>query len=117
MKLNKIKDNSKVFQPKSRFKVADTRPKETESWRSSKETAAQRGYGYKWQKSRLEFLKVHPLCVYCDRIGIVTVANVVDHIIPHKGDQKLFWDRKNWQALCTNCHNTTKAREEKEKGY
>ena len=24
----------------------------------------------------------------------------VDHIVPHKGDQLLFFDQANWQALC-----------------
>ena len=32
-------------------------------------------------------------------------ATVVDHIIPHRGDQKLFWDQNNWQALCKSCHD------------
>ena len=30
---------------------------------------------------------------------------VVDHIIPHRGDQKLFWDQNNWQSLCKSCHD------------
>jgi 5-methylcytosine-specific restriction protein A len=30
---------------------------------------------------------------------------VVDHIIPHRGDQYLFWDQENWQALCKDCHD------------
>ena len=62
--------------------------------------AAQRGYGYKWQKTSKAFLRAHPLCVRCGR-----VAEVVDHIIPHRGDQKLFWDRNNWQPLCKQCHD------------
>lgn len=24
---------------------------------------------------------------------------------PHRGDQKLFWDESNWQALCKPCHD------------
>ncbi|MEO4040348.1 HNH endonuclease signature motif containing protein [Hoeflea sp. CAU 1731] len=39
-------------------------------------------------------------------------AKVVDHIIPHKGDRKLFWDRSNWQPLCTPCHSSKKQRQE-----
>ena len=23
----------------------------------------------------------------------------MDHIVPHRGDQKLFWNRGNWQPL------------------
>ena len=30
---------------------------------------------------------------------------LLDHIIPHRGDQKLFWDRSNWQPLCEHHHN------------
>ncbi|MFG1378079.1 HNH endonuclease [Xanthobacter autotrophicus] len=28
---------------------------------------------------------------------------MVDHIIPHRGDKALMWDRSNWQALCPTC--------------
>lgn len=39
-------------------------------------------------------------------------ATVVDHIIPHKGDQYLFWDRSNWQPLCKLCHDRKTATED-----
>jgi 5-methylcytosine-specific restriction protein A len=29
---------------------------------------------------------------------------VVDHIVPHRGDLTVFWDRSRWQALCASCH-------------
>lgn len=32
-------------------------------------------------------------------------TSVVDHIIPHRGDQDLFWSEWNWQALCKHCHD------------
>ena len=35
----------------------------------------------------------------------LTPATVVDHIIPHRGDRKLFWDESNWQSLCERHHN------------
>jgi 5-methylcytosine-specific restriction endonuclease McrA len=82
------------------------------SWRTDKQSAAQRGYGHKWREARSAFLKSHPLCVYCQRAGRITAASVVDHIIPHRGDMALFWDRSLWQGLCTHCHNTIKAQEE-----
>lgn len=73
-------------------------------------TSAQRGYGSRWQKARLTYLRKHPLCVMCAKRGIVMPATVVDHIIPHKGDQVLFWDTENnWQSLCKLCHDSTKA--------
>ncbi len=39
-------------------------------------------------------------------------ADVVDHIIPHKGDQSLFWDSSNWQPLCKHHHDQKTARED-----
>ena len=77
-----------------------------------RQTAHQRGYIYRWQKTRVIYLANHPLCVYCERAGRLTPATVVDHIIPHRGDMALFWDEDNWQALCKKCHDSAKAREE-----
>lgn len=68
-------------------------------------SANDRGYTYKWQQASKGFLKKHPLCAMCEAKGIIKAAQVVDHIKPHKGDQTLFWDRKNWQPLCKQCHD------------
>lgn len=84
------------------------------SWRTSGMTAAQRGYGYRWQKARESHLRMHPLCVMCDAQGRTVLATVVDHKTPHRGDQALFWDRENWQSLCSPCHDVTKRRQEAE---
>jgi 5-methylcytosine-specific restriction endonuclease McrA len=46
----------------------------------------------------------------CRDKGRVTVATVVDHIIPHRGDQALFWDVSNWQSLCKPHHDSDKQR-------
>ncbi|SOE36633.1 hypothetical protein [Delftia acidovorans] len=70
------------------------------SWRTSDQMAAQRGYGYKWQKAREQFLRAHPLCLTCQVQGRVEAATVVDHSTPHRGDQSLFLRRSNWQPLC-----------------
>nr|WP_288358226.1 HNH endonuclease signature motif containing protein [uncultured Pseudomonas sp.] len=83
-----------------------------DSWRSDKQSSTQRGYGYKWQKAREHHLAANPLCVYCQRQGLVTAASVVDHITPHRGDMAMFWDPENWQSLCTSCHSSVKQREE-----
>jgi 5-methylcytosine-specific restriction protein A len=32
-------------------------------------------------------------------------GNIVDHKVPHRGDQKLFWDESNWQAMCKPHHD------------
>ena len=70
-----------------------------------RESAAKRGYGSRWQKARAAWLMLHPLCAECQRHGRVTAATVVDHIIPHRGNMELFWDRDNWDSLCAPCHN------------
>lgn len=74
-------------------------------------SAASRGYGYKWQKASKLFLDANPLCVACLGTGTVEPSTEVDHIIPHRGDPKLFWRRSNWQALCKTCHSAKTARE------
>ncbi len=65
----------------------------------------QRGYDSKWYRARGQFLAKHPICAQCEREGRITPATVVDHIIPHRGDRKLFWDAGNWQPLCKRCHD------------
>lgn len=83
------------------------------SWRAGKASSTRRGYGYKWQQARAGYLAKHPLCVYCEQAGRVTEATVVDHRVPHQGDQKIFWDKANWQSLCKPCHDGRKQREER----
>ena len=85
----------------------------TPTWRSDKRTSSERGYNSKWRKARETYLRSNPLCVMCKEQGKVEVANVVNHIIPHKGDKALFWDRSNWQAVCKFHHDSTIQRQEK----
>lgn len=79
--------------------------------RKPRGNTTQRGYGWRWQRARLAFIRRHPLCRACESDGRVEVSQVVDHIVPHRGDMVLFWDRKNWQPLCVSCHNAKSARE------
>ena len=76
--------------------------------RMTRKTATERGYGHRWHEARNRFLQANPLCVMCKRLGRVTAASVVDHIIPHKGNLVLFWDEGNWQSLCRRHHNSDK---------
>jgi 5-methylcytosine-specific restriction endonuclease McrA len=102
------------------------------SWRTDKQSSTARGYGYKWQQARAGYLVLHPFCAYCLReasisyaqdavaIGLqcaragigLPYAQVVDHVTPHRGDMKLFWDSSNWQSLCSPHHSRDKQREE-----
>lgn len=102
---------------------------QTDSWRASKQSSTQRGYGYKWQQARAGFLDKYPFCVFCLRDNnivatsiediilecsvkgvAVPYASVVDHSIPHRGDMKVFWDRTKWQSLCAQHHSGEKQR-------
>ncbi|MDT3749758.1 HNH endonuclease signature motif containing protein [Pseudomonas kurunegalensis] len=90
-------------------------------------SSAARGYGYRWQKSRDQFLRDHPLCSMCSRDDRPVAAAVVDHkVAPRLKDAKasgdparikaawkLFWSQDNWQPLCKLCHDSTKQRLEK----
>jgi len=82
------------------------RQQERECIDERRPSAPKRGYGHKWREARKLFLKRHPVCAICGK-----PSEVVDHIIPHKGDLKLFWRRSNWQPLCASCHNKKTARE------
>ncbi|MEO8655078.1 MAG: HNH endonuclease signature motif containing protein [Ramlibacter sp.] len=78
------------------------------SWRGGKQGSTARGYGYRWQQASKAFLCEHPLCQCEDcQEGAkrVTAATVVDHHIPHRGDERLFWDRSNWRAMAKPCHD------------
>ena len=75
-------------------------------------SAYRRGYNSAWQRASKAYLIKHPFCAECLKHGIHTKAAVVDHIIPHKGDNTLFWDKNNWQALCKPCHDRKTAAED-----
>lgn len=59
----------------------------------------------------------------CQRCGVILTSGrtnprsaVADHIRPHKGDARLFYDPENIQALCKKCHDTAKRSDER-RGY
>ncbi len=89
----------------------DCRRQEGKAIDERRGSAAERGYGWRWQKARAAWLRVHPLCASCEKEGRTTAARVVDHVVPHRGDRKLFWDKENWQSLCTPCHDRKTAEE------
>lgn len=78
-------------------------------------SAQARGYTSKWQVARARFLAL-PENEFC-ACGCGRKADTVDHIKPHRGDQALFWDRKNWQPLAASpCHSSMKQRLERAHG-
>jgi 5-methylcytosine-specific restriction protein A len=73
--------------------------------RHQPKTTTERGYGYDWQKLRSAWLNAEiRYCAICAEKGRIVPATVVDHIVPHAGNDllRLSWD--NLQGLCVSCH-------------
>lgn len=74
-----------------------------------------RGYDATWQRLRIAFLAQHPLCECEDcEAGAkrLTIAEVVDHIIPiaERPDLRLEWS--NLRAMAKRCHDRRTARDQ-----
>ena len=67
----------------------------------------------RWQSLRIRVLRESPLCVYCNEIGVIQKAEVVDHIVPVREKRDLAFERSNLQSLCKRCHDGPKQIEEK----
>lgn len=82
--------------------------------RERRGSARARGYDSRWEVARLAFLAANPFCRHCERETPESIqpAEVVDHIVPHKGDDRLFWDETNWQPLCKPHHDRKTAVED-----
>lgn len=64
-----------------------------------------------WVNLRNAYRQAYPLCSECNKKGIVTPMNVVDHIRPiSQGGAKLDWN--NLQSLCTPHHNSKSRKEQ-----
>ena len=63
-----------------------------------------------WKELRTGYLRDHPLCVECQRQGVIRAARCIHHVIPiesAKTDEDawtLATNRTNLQALCFECH-------------
>jgi 5-methylcytosine-specific restriction protein A len=55
----------------------------------------------RWDKLRIAYLATHPLC----ECGCGRVATVVDHKLPHHGDDALLYAWDNLQAMTKPCHD------------
>ena len=71
--------------------------------------AEQRIRGRKWMSIRARWFSNHPLCIECKRVGRVSVASQLDHIIPLIDGGKD--DDSNYQSLCVSCHSKKSSKE------
>jgi hypothetical protein len=71
-------------------------------------SARERGYDAQWDKASALFRRLHPLCLGCQAVGLIVACELVDHVLPHKGDMVLFWDQSRWQPACRWHHDVVK---------
>ena len=66
-----------------------------------------------WRTVRAEHLRREPLCQDCQKKGITTLAQMVDHILPINRENAFDakngkwgepYDHANLQSLCFQCH-------------
>ena len=68
----------------------------------------------RWRETRLVvFDRDEYKCQSCNRYVGGRLTPIADHIKPHKGDTKLFWDMRNLQTMCKPCHDSHKQSLEK----
>jgi 5-methylcytosine-specific restriction enzyme A len=61
---------------------------------------------------RTKALRRSPFCVECRRDDRHEAAVDVDHVVPHRGDPRLFWSLDNLAGLCRRHHARKSARGE-----
>ena len=72
-----------------------------------KKTAAQRGYDRDWRRLRNVKLTNDPICQCddCKRDGLLTKAEVVDHILPISERPDLRLTYANLRSMSKRCHD------------
>jgi 5-methylcytosine-specific restriction protein A len=105
--------------PPTKSHSAGVRKKRQAIYDEARGSARQRGYSTEWDKFARAYLKSNPLCFYCQVQGRTSPAELVDHIVPHRGNMERFWppldgDQADFFCGCCNdCHNGPKQRAER----
>jgi 5-methylcytosine-specific restriction protein A len=91
------------------WKPKEQRDREFDAHRGS---ASSRGYGAAWVAASAGHRRSEPLCRYCKAGAFgeprIRAAQLVDHFVPHRGDQVIFWRRDLWVSSCSECHSGPK---------
>lgn len=66
----------------------------------------------RWRALRAAQLRRRPYCQCPHHVDLKEPATTVDHIEPHRGDRRLFFNPKNLQSLATVCHSRYKQSQE-----
>lgn len=116
--MKRLKPLLKPLPPRLGFAVGDTKGRD----RQREKTLPWRHWYHskRWQDLRMKIL-VRDLFT-CQQTGVLLTGKyplpnspVVDHINRHHGDEALFWDESNLQAVSKEYHDSQKAREDHQK--
>ncbi|MEI6485476.1 MAG: HNH endonuclease [Sphingomonadales bacterium] len=66
----------------------------------------------RWQRLRASHLRLSPLCIGCEAVGRITVANTVDHVLPVSAGGPAFPGHDGLASYCPACHSAKTARGE-----
>lgn len=94
----------------ARRRANDTDRRRRNPWRRLYSTKA-------WKEARAAQKAKMPWCERCWAAGILTPMTVVNHRIPHRGDERLFFDPANHESTCEAHHNRDIQREERRPAY
>ncbi len=65
----------------------------------------------RWKVMAKQQLAVEPCCRLCRSEGLLVQASIVDHVVPHRGDEQAFFNSANLQSLCRRHSNIKTAHE------
>ena len=91
-----------------RSRHAPTKVEQAKEYEQYRGSARARGYTTRWDKASKSYLSRRMVCPACEKAGVLASSAVTDHIVPHKGDMALFWDRSNWQPCCRWHHDVVR---------
>lgn len=115
-KLKVLKPQIRTLAPRLGYTPGDSKARDkyrenTQHWRKWYHST-------RWQKLRMRIITRDKYT--CQRTGALLMGKarapdspVVDHIISHNGDEKLFWDESNLQTVSKEYHDSVKQREDK----
>lgn len=96
--------------PSFRSTVPRTRAEVNRDYDRRRGGARDRGYDARWDREAKSFKRAHPLCIGCLAVGRTAATEIVDHVVPHRGDNVLMWAPDNRQPACAAHHNIVKQR-------
>lgn len=89
--------------PKQRTRLYGVKPSEKPNQGYIRNRSDDLYHTSRWTKESKAFRELNPLCIECEKSGVINASEVVDHIIPHPVCID-FWESTNWQALCKKCN-------------